>query len=405
MNYDLGDRASMRYRVDTSSEVSDTTYWDWSGYDKYGKRIDGGRPSWPVISARKKIHMWDIPTKGFKRAQKEGKIFNKPMLRETITENYGLYAYSESTMIKESSGGGSFAGSGLEIATCPLPTLVVPERLIDDAVTKAFAKVSANKSNALLWAGEFKESIAMFYGIGKALYKLYKSTEKQRIAYAKGKLSLKEAQSMTLAILYGIMPLGEAFKQWQEGLFNILPKGRQTFRGFNTHSDSKSYSYEKPHINWKIDVSVKESLTANIRAGVLADIDPPSFTLATILEPRSVVSTAWALSRLSFVVDWFINIGGWLASWSPTVGTKILASWVVIETTHKVSAQHTMVSVLDPHEESQTITGSGNGTVEIVRKLRLPVNPSERPYLPSVNVNLNLDKIFSLILLFGKTSK
>lgn len=403
MSYDNYDLASMRYRLDTSFEVPGQTTWSFQRFNPEGIIDDQGSTSRNVIVSRYKKHMWDIPTSGFKKLQAEGKILNKPMLQEEVREDYPLFPFQETTSWQT---GTTLRGSGLALATCPYPTLTVPERLIDSAVTKAFAEVSANKSNALLWAGEFKETIQMFYNIGRRLYKLYKSTEAQRKAYYKGKLSLKEQQSMTLGLLYGLMPLSEAFAQWREGLFNILPKGRQTFRGFNSHSDSKNTSYEETYGYWHTTkISVKETLEANIRAGVLADIDPPEFTISVILEPRAVVSTAWALSRLSFVVDWFIGTGNWLASWSPTVGTKILASWVVIETKHTVEAHHEKFAVVDPGEKSQTVTGNGTGKVTIVKKQRVPVNPSERPYLPAINVDLNMDKIFALILLFGKTSK
>ena len=401
MEYNI-DTSSMRYRVRTSKEETTRTYWDWSHYDSNGNRDNGGLiESFPVMG-RHVDHMWDIPTKGFTAKSGKGDIINSPMLQEKRIEQYAVYATQENTPLKD---GGAYTGSGLEVARAPQFTLDLPERIIDSAVTKAFANVSANESNALLWAGEARESIKMFYDIGKRLYELVRATADQRKAYLKGKLSIKEAQSMTLGLLYGLVPLSEAFEQWRKGLLKILPKGRQTFRGFNTHSDRTSYSYEELIHNWKIDIFVTETIDSNVRAGVLADIDPPPVTVLTLLEPRAVVSTAYALSRLSFVVDWFINVGNWLCSWSPTVGTNILSSWVVIETEQKITARNKWLPVLNDWEKTQSVSGNGTATISLKRKLRIPVSPSNRPYLPSVDVNLNIDKIFALILLFGKTSK
>lgn len=228
MKYNI-DTSSMRYRVRTSKEETARTYWDWSHYDSQGSRDAGGLiESYPVMS-RHVDHMWDVSTKGFTAKSGKGNIINSPMLKEQRIEEYAIYATQENTPLKD---GGTFTGSGLEVARAPQFTLDLPERIIDSAVTEAFANVSANESNALLWAGEARESIKMFYDIGKRLYQLVKATAEQRKAYLKGKLSIKEAQSMTLGLLYGLVPLSEAFEQWRKGLLKILPKGRQTFRGF-----------------------------------------------------------------------------------------------------------------------------------------------------------------------------
>lgn len=398
------DTVSLRHRIRTNRAENGVSHWGQKAYNEHGTLVSEESGQWPVPLRTKVEEMWDNPTKNFKKLSAEGMIINSPMLKKELTVEHSVFAAS----VKTTFPGGAFSrASGTEFAAAPPFTLDTPERLIDDAVTKAFAEVSANKQNALLWAGEARESVKMFYDIGKRLYQLVISTAKQRLAYLKGKLSLKEAQSMTLGILYGLMPLSEALAQWREGLLEMLPKGRQTFRGFNKYSDSVSYTFDTQHSHgsWKNVVSVEETIESNIRAGVLVDIDPPDSTVYALLEPRSIVSTAYALSRLSFVVDWFIGVGNWLCSWSPTVGTKILSSWVVVETVQQVRAKHVFTSVLNRGEASEDVSGSGTTQRLLKQTLRVPVNPSDRPYLPSINVNLNIDKIFALILLFGKTSK
>lgn len=242
----------------------------------------------------------------------------------------------------------------------------------------------------------------MFYSMGRRLITLVNSTAKQRKDYAKGLLSVKEAQSMTLALLYGLLPLQDSVEQWQKGLLRHKKTGRNTSRGYNRFSDRSQYRYNLGDSNWNWFVDVDERIETNIRAGVLYDVDLPEYPIFTHLDIKNFVSTAYALSRLSFVWDWFINVGNTLAAWSPAMGTRELSAWVTVEEKFSMTSRNSWLSILEPWELSNTHSFNGTATQSITRKSRYPVDRSDLDIIPNINLQLDLDKIFALILLFAK---
>ena len=393
------DLTKMRYRTKGSSATRSTGHWSWNKFSPKGILLDSGNFSWPIVTAYEKTEMWDVSTPGFKKRSASGQVINSPMKVVHEIAKCPAYAVTEYT---PHTSGLYYTGSGTYGILVPTYKLSVPQRYIDNAITSAFSKVTITESDTLLWLGEMRESIEMFYSMGQSLLKLARLTKKQRDAYFKGKLSVKEAQSLTLQIQYGILPLEQQFQSWCDGLLKTLPPGRKTVRGFGKYEDSTTYDYVNPEQNWEIRSHVEETLEANIRAGVLFDVDPPAFPQAAFVEPRAIFTTAYALARLSFVIDWFINVGPTIAAWSPTVGTNILTAWVAVEEIHTVTCTDKQVGVKNDWEVLQNISGQTTGIRQWIIKTRYPVSLADRPIFPRITLDLNLSKIASLILLFAK---
>lgn len=394
------DLSTMRFRERARYETRSTTSGTWTTYDNKGKL----KNSWSTaptdyVSSQVTDQMWDVVTPRFHRKSSSGAIINSPMKKELVTIDCPIMDVSERTVF---SGGDSLRYVGRVAPALPDHTLSTPKSAIDVAITTAYAGVTANEENALLWLGEFKETISMFHDMGRRLIYLVNATAKQRKRYAKGLLSVKEAQSLTLGLLYGLLPLQQSVEQWQKGLFRHKAKGRQTSRGYNTYKDDANRVIDIGDANFKWEVAITESISTNIRAGVLYEVELPDYPVLTHFDMKNFVSTAYALSRLSFVWDWFLNVGNTLAAWSPAMGTTERSAWVTIEENLRLTAINTWSSKLQPHEESQVHTGRQTATRHTVRKTRIPVSRSDLDLLPNINIQLNLDKIFALILLFAK---
>lgn len=378
--------------------------------------IETSRPAYPPDPPRYRLgtqrvfyeneFMRDVVVPRFHQLSREGAIFNNPMYTEHVKEDTPLATYQYSTGTNTN-----------DITTysfenrpwCPvLPkTLIDHEQLIDIAVTAAYANVSANEGNTLLWLGEFKETVAMLLGIGKSLERLIDMTKEQRRKWAKGQLTVEAQQSLTLAILYGILPLEESIAQFMDGLFKIKPPGRFTARGFQVETKTTSHVQETgiplfPQTDVFERVNYSESIETIVRAGVLADVDFDGVPwISVIADPKSVISTAYALARLSFVIDWFINVGSTLAAWSPTAGIEELAAWVTVEQTVTYTGTASYV-VPEAYSRTSSITGSGSFNLMKRVKYRSPISRADLAILPRVTLDLDLGKLSALVLLFAK---
>lgn len=419
------DLSSMRHR-----DGGKSTRVQVDPADSRTVRIAPGDPVPPTNTSKETVNyqyskdMWDVVVKDFHKRSQRGEIFNNPMLskEETFTQNVGqrsgMISYHDRRTGKHTSDWIRRGPVGTSLASCVARrTLTTPNRVKDVAISAAYAGVSANTQNAVLWAGEAKETVKMVTDIGAGLLALYKRTAKQRKAWAKGKLTIPEAQSLTLALLYGILPLEQSIAQVTEGLFKLKPNGRQTSRGFQVYTDTNDKTWTSPvstgtYTNgfFNSTYTLRESLQTTVRAGVLYDVDISDFpAIAIIADPKQITETAYALARLSFVIDWFINVGNTLMAWSPSTGTKVLAAWVSV--TEVYEQEYKNDTKEPPWGSNSTSKGSGsiNYTFDCkyTSKLvtRYPIDRSDLAIFPRVDINLNFSKLNSLVLLFADAKK
>lgn len=140
-----------------------------------------------------------------------------------------------------------------------------------------------------------------------------------------------------------------------------------------------------------------------VRAGVLYEIDLTDVPwISVILDPKQVVTTAYALARLSFVIDWFINVGGTLKAWAPAIGVNELSAWVTVEVTNTIAGN---ASKSMQNNDSWISSGNVSASFNLMKreKYRVPIDRSDLAIFPRINLDLNLDKIFALVLLFAKS--
>lgn len=345
---------------------------------------------------------YDVVTKEFKKKSASGDVIVSPMYKKV--HNVILKPFTGSmAVVGDAEKRDTQTGQGT-LPPVPFPKfrLEAPANLVDNAITKAFAGVNANEANVPLWLGEAKEGVKMFCDIGASLYSLYRATATQREKYLKGKMSIKEMQGMTLALQYGILPLEQQLDDFSK-LFKMKKDQRYTSRGFKNHEDSTTYTYDiENNGSTKVVVSCAEKLVVHVRAGVLYDVNCDGLSaIERYVQPGEIASAAWALSRLSFVIDWFINVGDTIKSWSPATGCNILGQWVTVEETRTITLDAHYVDAYPGYPE-YNINLACEADLEVTVKTRERVDPLSRPIIPRISVDLNLSKVFSLILLFTK---
>ena len=112
--------------------------------------------------------------------------------------------------------------------------------------------------------------------------------------------------------------------------------------------------------------------------------------------------TAWELVTLSFVVDWFIDIGSWLQTYTPFAEGGLTNTGYSLKYEFERSYSGN-VSYSGALINGKYVTGggtSGTYTEKIERYVRVPAAP---PFFPSFKPDLNWKRGLDLVSLIHKS--
>lgn len=261
-------------------------------------------------------------------------------------------------------------------------------RLLIEAIDKA------RVSEALLLAtlGEFEETvqgIASVLAMVADVLAAYRS--KRFLSYLSKKSTVKNAKDIWMQIRYSLRPLYYEIKNYTEAFaqIGIGETRRQTFRAFGQLSGSSTYSDTLTTSEYKRFTREEHTLSYSIRTGCLADIQ---IDLQSILGLDHIFESAWELIPLSFVIDWFCNIGRIISRLDPCARRRILGDWCSIERYHLKTVHTTGYAVLPP--SYGTINDWGSLSYEHITKTRTCMN--EISNWPTLSVRLSTFKLIDL---------
>lgn len=373
--------------------------------------------------------MSDIVTPNFSIMSKAGKIINNPM-NQTETEildppvtflqnlhlkrwdtscNPDKYLYYQDTL--KGTVSSSFILDSTSFLDVPGVSI---ETEIDQALTRAWANVDDNVFQSLASLGELKETLSSIKDIGIRLFKLLRFVKNLDSGKAwrmyLGGATAKDFADRYMELRYSIRPMISEMKTLAKAL--DTPKfelnSRKTFRGysgdfeknedtFQTHSVVNTYDSFRTTYH---RVSTRE---IKVRSGVLVDVKSSHWLDRWGFD--DVLETAWELTRLSFAVDWFINIGQKIAAFTPEFGLRPLASWIVVEDIQYKCKEITGTSRTYSSPIWTTLSAEylANGAKYEERRIvryRVP-NPQLR-IIPSIKVKLDLFKIADLLVILNQ---
>lgn len=188
-------------------------------------------------------------------------------------------------------------------------------------VTQALAKANRASYDALSELGESRETFRLLAGTIHALAHPLKAVNLAiKDMRRKGKMRrITQAAEAWLMYRYGVMPLylsgkdimsalEKPIRQYQTTrMGNFQSKNVETTGttyhsgfGFDAYAESKYKMTET--FKWADKLFIKDCLVQDLLTDRIG-FDP--------------VVTAWELTRLSFVVDWFVNVGDWLQAMRP----------------------------------------------------------------------------------------
>lgn len=267
-------------------------------------------------------------------------------------------------------------------------------RAVEIAYVNAFAKMNASPLMGIETMADFGQTVEMLKRpLGGALAltsRIIKRRNRHLLRNSRGMHFTEANAKAWLEHRYGWKPL---IMECQEA-FQQIRKKRESLRHFRTYRASETVSgrvksptyISQGFSSWSGLLATGDvdcTTNASAHAGVLCVIEPRNvlhnFAAASGLTLRDVPASMWELVPLSFVVDWFVNVGPWLQAVTPVPGTTVLGSWVTVvkKTNGTATAELLMAS---PSSQGHDTRLTVSSTMKTERFTRM-ANP-ELPHHP-----------------------
>lgn len=256
-----------------------------------------------------------------------------------------------------------------------LSSVATDNNFVDQAqrmTDAAAASIYKQNWDTLTFLAELHKTVRMFRNFLRNLGKLASDPNQVYNAWLEGRYGWR-------ILMYDLIDI-------QKALSN-LDRSRERFNQANGYSLEYSDEVTMQKIFGSADLlaTVVDTWACSIRGHVVADIKPPEFIFNPIL-------TGWELIPYSFVIDWIINVGGWIEQLSfHTLQTNYTASmgWHINYTRKFKSLD---ANWKDGWSGSYTMDCDIEGFLTV----RVPTTVS---YLPSISLNLDAFKVLDLVAL------
>lgn len=245
-------------------------------------------------------------------------------------------------------------------------------------VQRAASQIYSSGWDALTFLAEYRETYNMFRNLGFNLIRAYKRGTRT-----------KEWDNKWLETRYGFRTLIYDIQDLMEALSN-LGESMERFK----ERQGLTHNWSEPLVSEVTDVGygilTRETTvdwTLSVRGSVVADIRPPTFGF-------NPLTTGWEVVKLSFVLDWFVNIGQALEATS----FLALATGYTAAGGHYVERSARTQWFTEP-APGWTATSSRTSFRNEVLSLR---EPSKISILPHLDVRLNVDKVRDILSLLNQ---
>jgi hypothetical protein len=387
------------------------------------QHFKGGAPditiNWTVSNlAGTKKSIEDVVTKGFSKAQSRGAIINSPAL---FYEEELKYVHSPKTISVPDQyvpqGGllnAVHSGCNIGAPAVPWANLNVDvSRLKMLAATQCVAGIASPTAESLAFLGELQGTIATLLDPFKSIDD-YVKREVQRYSTSKGKSTRQQARyrgqktgslsrgskaasDQHLSIIFGILPAMSDVENMLKALLQET-RSRRTARGFATDSMSTTWTR-----NWEDD-HVTGTLTGtctrivSVRAGCLYDIASETGLDRLGFSIREIPNAALELTRMSFVLNWFVNVQNFLGALIPVTGVQRRAQWLTV--IDEFEATETLGSCVKKLQNPWQVAAGGDKVTQKVKTIsRVPANLDASIGLTYKGKSLNTDQVLASISL------
>lgn len=410
--------------IEAVSEFKDTTYlssyvdvFDNSGIPSgtYTGTEQINTHYAPYRESEFRSTMTDVSNPGFKIRSANGDVIISPLVQTKDTYQNDTCAYNVSYSHKVSVGtqwertrtehfeGACGVGSFCHPTSADFPPVSINTgRLIDEAVTKAYANIDMSDMLLLASLGEAKKTVSSVSSILWDVVKICRAVKRFDWKYLRKEISLKQLAERYMEARYALRPLCYDVVNVTKALQAAHPpKLRRTYRG-EAHGSTddvgvktKSILFNNGIPTAELNIKFSRKHSVSVRAGCLTDV--VYLGNAHTYGLTKIASSIWELVPFSFIVDWFIGAGNLIAAYEPKPGFKVLGSWYVMEESTTYEYYGTDVTPCAGYENFYSEVGGaypGQWTLNKFKKTR--VSNTQLPILPYVRVNLDFAKLLDL---------
>lgn len=347
---------------------------------------------------------WQKFTPNFNRRKAAGELIPYTKFTQYEASNYiqtggsGSCTYTSGGYANWSNGFGPWNSDPLSWES-EVNDIVAPQVLEDPAkyIQSAASSIYSSGMDASTTLAELHKTVRMFkqLGAGLVIVALKNARLRKQLAKMSPREYAAKAASIWLEIRYGWRILLYDVQNLDDAL-NSFDAKRETFTARSGSTTNQVvHVYDNSYENGTRIVSdiVYYDVDVGVRGSVAAQIQPSRFSF-------NAAVTAWELVPFSFIVDWFISVGQWIAS----------LSFLTISRKHTAASGY-QLRCIRHHEYRVTIPpGSTLSSVDedfdavaVVKTVHRA--PSKIAYLPSVNLKLDFKKVLDLLALLAQAMR
>jgi len=388
-----------RFRGEIQTTLDHRTYQD----QNTGPNVTSSGHNWPVALELESTTGYDVPE--FHKRKNAGELiphtpFEQFFATQSADGRYELFLDPDGPTFARSTINPWFLPSGYDNywlwydgqkVPPTIPTVAelkshIDESVFDGLVQGASAKIYSKGHDSLTFVAEILKLKRMFVERAQKLLKNKRANPRKNKDLAKDLLKSSqdwlELRYGWRTLIYDLMDMNDALQEFE------LKRTRYSERvGYSVSSLSTidlPVSGVSPMLS---QVStLDEYVDISYRGSVTADIRPPPMQ-------ANLLITGWELLPFSFIMDWFIGVGQWLAS----------TSFLLLSSSHTASYGYNIVISRSYNMESTgwaTNYSQSDLWFEINSRTELSVRvPTTVSLLPQVSVNLDAFKVVDLAAL------
>lgn len=336
---------------------------------------------------QKSESMEDIVIDKFKSRSAAGEIFNNPMTKTsneiTVSPPSGggilSFEFTEvvitgmvtstrasiwnNTKITASATGTAFEPSQLSTFNSGFPALGHMDGTAAQA--DSIANLSNTSFDSLVFLAEFGKTAQHLALTASRIFKIYKAIKKGKFSAispntfrkwrsgngaSNAYLTADIISDAWLEARYAWRPLmidAQKALKLLAGGSSITP--RKTFRGGDSEENDDTHNFSFSSAKFSYVVESSSISVHSARAGILAQVN---YSRAADLGFFDVLNVAWELVPFSFVVDWFLNVSGFLQGIAPNPSVEPLTSWLTLRSERNITGSVLITSLASGHSNT-----------------------------------------------------